>query len=96
MDKLLLFTLAVYGLCFILMYGSIFNTIRDYLSLHISWFKELIKCPVCLGFWCGILLSPFIFESILIIPAAFYSSAACYILHLVTGIMLTKADLTDE
>ena len=95
MDKLVLFTFAVYGLCFILMYGTIFNKLRNHLKESIHWFSDLITCPVCLGFWCGLSLSPFIFETTLLVPAAFYGSAVCYILHLITGVLLTKGDFTD-
>jgi len=91
MDKLLLFTLAVYGLCFILMHGTIFNNIRNYCIERSSWFKDLITCPICLGFWCGLALAPFIFDKILFIPAAFYSSAACYIIHITTGFIEDKS-----
>jgi len=96
MDNLLFYTLAVYGLCFILMHGTIFDTIRNYLIYQISWFGTLITCPVCTGFWCGLGLSPFFFKFTMFLPAAFYSSAACYILHLATGVLLVKSGLTDE
>ena len=42
------FVLCAYGLTQILVYGSIFNRLRpDHSFFH---------CPMCLGFWSGVLL----------------------------------------
>tara|TARA_R100000808_G_C2112633_1_gene126257 strand:+ start:732 stop:1028 length:297 start_codon:yes stop_codon:yes gene_type:complete len=46
------FILTAYGLTQILVYGSIFNKIRP----KNGFFGELFHCPMCLGFWVGILL----------------------------------------
>jgi hypothetical protein len=48
------------GLTYILKYGSILKKIRDILSTN-SFFNELFKCSLCLGFWSGVILSPLIF-----------------------------------
>ena len=49
---LIYFLLAAYGLTQILVYGSIFNSIRP----AKGFFGELFHCPMCLGFWVGIFL----------------------------------------
>ena len=49
---LLYFVLTAYGLTQILVYGSIFNKIRP----TEGWFGELLSCPMCTGFWVGVLL----------------------------------------
>jgi len=46
---ILFFILACYGLTNILVYGSIFNSIRPKQGL---W-GELFKCPMCVGFHVG-------------------------------------------
>ena len=53
MDNLLLSLLASIGLCLILKYGSILNSIRDFVS-RIELFKSLLSCSLCLGFWTGL------------------------------------------
>ena len=49
---LIYFILCAYGMTYIIIYGSIFNSLRP---------KEgpagvLFKCPLCTGFWVGIFL----------------------------------------
>ena len=46
------FVLCAYGMTFILIYGSIFNSIRP----NKGKLGELFHCPLCLGFWVGIFL----------------------------------------
>jgi hypothetical protein len=46
------FILCAYGMTFILIYGSIFNKIRPTKGK----LGELFHCPLCLGFWVGIVL----------------------------------------
>ena len=50
--ELIYFVLAAYGLTQILVYGSIFNKVRP----TKGWFGELLSCPMCTGFWVGVLL----------------------------------------
>jgi len=45
---LLYFVLASYGLTQILVYGTIFNSIRPK--------NKFFHCPMCVGFWSGALL----------------------------------------
>ena len=68
MIELLIFMIVAYGMSTILVYGSIFNGLRDkihqwgnnkyarfnYLGQFIS---ELIKCMLCTGTWVGFFLS---------------------------------------
>ena len=49
---LLYFVLAAYGLTQILVYGTIFNSIRP----TTGKLGELFHCPMCLGFWAGAFL----------------------------------------
>jgi len=50
--SLLYFALSAYGLTQILVYGKIFEKIRP----STGWIGELLSCPMCTGFWVGILL----------------------------------------
>ena len=46
------FCLISYGLTQILVYGKIFDPIRP----KRGWFGQLLKCPMCTGFWVGLFL----------------------------------------
>ena len=50
--QLIYFVLCAYGLTYMLVYGSIFNSIRP----SKGKLGELFHCPLCLGFWVGLLL----------------------------------------
>ena len=49
---LLYFILCAYGMTYILIYGSIFNSVRP----KKGKLGELFKCPLCMGFWVGVFL----------------------------------------
>ena len=50
--QLVTYILASYGLTLILLYGSIFNSIRP----KEGKLGELFKCPLCMGFWSGVFI----------------------------------------
>ena len=61
---LLLFLFAGYGITTIIVYGDIFESFRNYLnngqeSVRKNFWGMLINCPMCVGFWIGVLLSLF-------------------------------------
>ena len=69
------------------MEGKIFNYFRDKLT-KIKFFKDLLACSLCTGFWTGLGIgyySPYNF-----IIFGFYSSACCYLIYLVNRILLDK------
>ena len=88
MDDIFTLTLACYGLCHIIMYGTIFNVPRTWITTRYVVFKELLECALCVGFWCGLLLTRDF-------TLALYSSAACYIIDLLTDILSKKAHSND-
>ena len=49
---LIYFILCAYGMTYILIYGSIFNSIRP----KKGKLGDLFRCPLCLGFWVGVFL----------------------------------------
>lgn len=66
------------------MHGEILNLVRERL-VKIKFFQQLLSCALCTGFWTGLLLSwgtPML---------ALYSSATCYLLYLVTEILINYA-----
>jgi len=81
MDNLILYTFASYGLCHILMYGTILNHPRKWIRRRYRFFDELFKCSLCVGFWTGLLLKQ---ELVF----ALYSAATCYIIHLIIDILI--------
>jgi len=55
------FILASYGMTFIIVYGKIFEDIRPKKDYTKKW-NTLWNCPLCTGFWAGVvlvMLSPF-------------------------------------
>ena len=49
---LVYFCLIAHGITQILVYGSIFDTIRP----CGGWLGKLFHCPMCMGFWVGLFL----------------------------------------
>ena len=50
---LLFFVLAAYGLTQIIVYGTIFDSIRP---TDGGWWCKLFNCSMCIGFWVGVFL----------------------------------------
>ena len=80
------FILACYGLTQVLVYGSIFNSIRQK--------HHFFNCPMCMGFWTGVLvclISPwtelFTFETNLVnlLLCGWLSSGTSYALCMIIG-----------
>jgi hypothetical protein len=77
------YLLASVGMCFIMKYGSILESIRQ---KTITWFpslEKLYKCCLCMGFWAGIITAPCLYrtETWDIIELVFYpfiTSAFCW------------------
>jgi len=60
--NLLTFVLISWGMTQILVYGKIFDKVRP----TEGWFGELLSCPMCTGFWVGVVLWGLSFFSALI------------------------------
>jgi hypothetical protein len=85
---LIFYTLASYGLCYILMEAKIFNFVRDKIT-KIKFFEDLLNCSLCTGFWTGLIIGTYAssYNNILF---ALYSSSSCYLIYLVNSILLNK------
>ena len=88
--SLLWFVLTCYGLTQILVYGSIFDGLRS----KKGFFGNLVKCPMCTGYWVGLLvflISPwtelftFEYNVINMLICGWLSSGTSYVLCTVFG-----------
>ena len=70
------------------MEAKILNSVRDFIT-KIKFFKELLNCSLCTGFWTGLLIGTYVpaYNNILF---ALYSSATCYLIYLLNYILLYK------
>jgi len=57
MVKLIIWAFIAYGMTTIIVYGSIFNTLREWIKKHIKFLGELVSCPLCTSTWVGFFLS---------------------------------------
>lgn len=77
MIQLLIFMIAAYGMTTILVYGSIFNGLRNWIHRNadpntgwvlltpiFSFVSELIKCVLCSSTWTGFFLSLTMFSPV--------------------------------
>ena len=74
MIQLLIFMIAAYGMTTILVYGSIFNGLRERIHRNaenkgilqgfFKFISELIKCMLCSGTWTGFFLSLTMFSPV--------------------------------
>ena len=69
------------------MEGKIFNYFRDKIT-KIKFFKDLLVCSLCTGFWTGLAIGWFAPYNFIIF--GLYSSAGCYLLYLINRILLDK------
>lgn len=84
---MLYYIAASIGLMCICKYGSIFADVRTYLSRYI-FLKELFKCSLCLGFWCGVIILPFLMPfGIKAILFPFVSAVACWVADILIQIL---------
>jgi hypothetical protein len=46
-----------YGMTSILVWGSIFDSLREWIKSHSKFFGDLISCTLCTATWVGFFLS---------------------------------------
>ena len=57
MGKIFLWMLMAYGMTSILVWGSIFETMRVKIKQHSKFFGDLINCTLCTSTWVGFFMS---------------------------------------
>ncbi len=88
------------GLCYIIKYSSLLTSTRKLLSDKFNFFSELFECSMCLGFWCGVVLIPFLWdyndleEVSLLYP--FASSSFCWTMDILLDTMISIITLAKE
>tara|TARA_R110002012_G_scaffold319681_3_gene540999 strand:- start:17 stop:322 length:306 start_codon:yes stop_codon:yes gene_type:complete len=55
--ELVIWLLAAYGMSQILVFGSIFNKSREWISRKSTFFGDLLSCMMCTSTWVGFLYS---------------------------------------
>lgn len=76
--------LACVGLHWILKYGTILNLPRKWVC-KVPIFKELFKCSLCLGFWCGLGVAIYNSRDLILYPLA--SAGICWLLDCVINVL---------
>jgi len=55
--EILIFILVCYGATNIIVNGSIFSGVRDWVESKSSFLFDLLSCIMCTGFWVGVIFS---------------------------------------
>ncbi len=57
MDILLLWILTAYGMTSIIVWGSIFESTREFIKNRSKFFGDLVSCTLCTSTWIGFFMS---------------------------------------
>jgi len=76
---LLIWILVAFGITISITHGKIFNSFRSWTAKKSTFFGDLFRCPMCLGFWVGVFLSV-TWESVTCCPIldGFLSLTTCF------------------
>jgi len=55
--EIFIWILAAYGMSQILVFGSIFDKLRDWVTKHSTFFGDLLACMMCTSTWVGFFFS---------------------------------------
>jgi hypothetical protein len=55
--EIFIWILAAYGMSQILVFGSIFDKLRDWITKHSTFFGDLLACMMCTSTWVGFFFS---------------------------------------
>lgn len=97
---LLYYFFSSLGFCFILKYATILNGLRNLMTKNCNFLKELFNCSMCLGFWCGFILIPILWEYenygkiSLLYP--FASSAFCWTMDIFLDALVAITNISKE
>jgi len=104
MSVIIIYIIINIGLTIIVTKSKIFKKIREYLcKISPNFFGYLFSCPMCFGFWAGVLTSLVIFSPTLLLNPllnpflasifdGFFISPLCYITFLLIKPLMDKFD----
>lgn len=72
--ELIIWILSAYGMTQILVYGSIFDTPRDWIKNNSTFFGDLISCVMCTSTWVGFFFSLTFFSPTIELVSITYSN----------------------
>ena len=81
--NIVLLLAACVGLHWILKYGTILNPVRNIIT-KVKLIKELFKCSLCLGFWCGLAVGLYYSDPVLL---ALASSGTCWFADNISNVL---------
>ncbi len=84
----------------IVRYGSILKKPRDCICGKSEVLKDLLHCSLCLGFWCGVLSSTFLYiyveENPILILLPLASSAVCWFFDSLLDLIQISCNYLDK
>ena len=72
--EIFIWIIAAYGMSNILVFGSIFESLREFLIKKSTFFGDLIQCMMCTSTWVGFLFSLTFFSPTLELTIIPYTS----------------------
>jgi len=70
----LIWILSAYGMSQILVYGSIFDTPRNWITKHSKFFGDLLGCMMCTSTWVGFFFSLAFYSPTITMTSIAYSN----------------------
>ena len=97
---MLFYWISSIGLCLIIKHGSILEGFRTFTSGIFHFLTKLYKCCLCMGFWAGVFMIPFLYNiegyGIELVWFPFSTSALCWIADSVLSLIHSLTILVDK
>lgn len=97
---MLFYWISSIGLCLIIKHGSILEKFRTFTSSIFPFLGKLYKCCLCMGFWAGVFMIPFLYNiegyGIDLVWFPFSTSALCWITDSVLSLIHSLTILVDK
>jgi hypothetical protein len=88
---IIVYMLLAYGITNIVVYGSIFESLRNWFSRNISFIGKLINCPLCFSTWVGFGLSALLLLTGNVTPIATYFVLDTWLVVFLDGCLTSGA-----
>jgi hypothetical protein len=88
----IIFILATIGLTFIITQSSLFKPIRGIAGKIHPKFGKFLHCPMCIGFWAGLIVYLLSYFKLDIINYGFIGSFVSYLAYLLMFPIMDKFD----